>query len=382
MRGAVRKPRTPGGTWGYRIDLGEDEVGKRVQKQVAGFPSKKAAQAALADALSAFQRGSYIAPSRQTLREFLEVWLEGVRSELALTAWTNYRDVIKLYVVPHLGSRRLTELSPLHLKAWQSKLLTSGNSRGGPLSPRSVQRAHRVLHRALADATRWNLVNSNPASAVRSPKVPRKEMEVWSPAQAATFLKATADDRLHALWLVTLHTGMRRGEVAGLRWKDVDLTKATLTVSQQRTVAAHQVIVVEPKAKSQRQLHLAPTTVAALQRHRQTQRLERLAAGPSWANSGYVFVDEAGEPYHPQRLREMFQKACNEIGVPAIRFHDLRHTMASLALQAGVHPKVVQEQLGHSGIEITMDIYSHVPQSMKQDAAERIAGLFEAIGEG
>ena len=284
-------------------------------------------------------------------------------------------------------------------------------------------------------------------------------MEVWFPAQASTFLTATADDRLHALWLVTLHTGMRRGEVAGLRWKDVDLTRATLTVSQQRTVAAHQVIVAEPKAKSQRQLHLAPTTVAAQQRHRQTQRLERLAAGPSWANSGYVFVDQAGEPYHPQRRREMFQRACNEVGVPAIRFHDyadirvmpmsiertnvkppaehraldlfqrqeaasaghpdyaekpdpsppltstfptnigitrtsaqscfcrrrhnhdLRHTMASLALQAGVHPKVVQEQLGHSGIEITMDIYSHVPQSMKQDAAERIAGLFEAAGD-
>ena len=252
-----------GGSWSYRLDLGEDEVGRRVQKQVAGFRTKKDAQAALAEALAAYQRSSFIAPSKQTVREFLEVWVEGVRSELALTAWTNYRDVIKLYVIPHLGSRRLTELSPLHLKAWQSKLLTSGNSKGGPLSPRTAQRAHRVLHRALADATRWNLLNANPCSSVRAPKVPRKEMEVWSTAEAARFLTATADDRQYALWVVSLHTGMRRGEVAGLRWKDVDLKRATLTVSQQRTVAAHQVLVVEPKAKSQRQLHLAPTPVGA-----------------------------------------------------------------------------------------------------------------------
>jgi integrase len=129
-------------------------------------------------------------------------------------------------------------------------------------------------------------------------------------------------------------------------------------------------------------LHLAQSTVTALQRHRQGQRVERLAAGPGWVNSGYVFVDEVGAPYHPQRLRPMFEKACNTVGVPAIRLHDLRHTMASLALQAGVHPKVVQEQLGHSGIDITMDIYSHVPQAAKRDAAAQIAGLFPVSVHG
>ena len=189
MRGAVRKPRTPGGTWGYRIDLGEDEVGKRVQKQVAGFPSKKAAQAALADALSAFQRGSYIAPSRQTLREFLDVWLEGVRSELALTAWTNYRDVIKLYVVPHLGSRRLTELSPLAPEGVAEQAPHLGQQPRRPAEPSIRAARPSRLHRALADATRWNLVNSNPASAVRSPKVPARRWRSGRPPRAATFLK-------------------------------------------------------------------------------------------------------------------------------------------------------------------------------------------------
>jgi integrase len=205
-------------------------------------------------------------------------------------------------------------------------------------------------------------------------------MSVWTAEEAGTFLTTVADDRLAALWTVALHTGLRRGELAGLRWKDVDLDAETLTVAQQRTNAGHQVVVMAPKAKSQRQLLLAPATVAALGAHRKRQRAERLALGPAWTNTGYVFVDEAGEPYHPQRLLKMFEHAIRRAGVPAIRLHDLRHTMATLALQAGVHPKVVQEQLGHSGINVTLDIYSHVPQAVRRESAAKIASLFGPTG--
>jgi integrase len=165
-----------------------------------------------------------------------------------------------------------------------------------------------------------------------------------------------------------------------LRWRDVDLDADTLTVAQQRTTAGNEVVVMTPKAKSQRQLLLAPATVAALDAHRKRQRAERLALGPAWTNSGYVFVDEAGEPYHPQRLLKMFEQAIRRAGVPAIRLHDLRHTMATLALQAGVHPKVVQEQLGHSGINVTLDIYTHVPQAVRRESATKIASLFGSTG--
>jgi integrase len=135
--------------------------------------------------------------------------------------------------------------------------------------------------------------------------------------------------------------------------------------------------VSAPKAKSHRQLLLAPHTVSALERHRKLQRLERVALGPAWKDSGYVFVDELGEPYHPQGLRWLFEQAVQRAGVPLIRLHDLRHTMATLALQAGVHPKVVQEQLGHSGIDVTLDVYSHVPQAVRRDSASKIAALYD-----
>ena len=374
MKGAVRRPRTAGGTWSYRIDLGLDSEGRRQQKQVGGFRTKKDAQAALNEALAGLQRGTYVAPSRQTVAAFLELWIDGARSELAITAWTNYGDIIRRYIVPHLGSKRLVDLSPLDVKAWHAALLDHGRMDGGALAVASVQLAHRILHRALADAVRWNLIPANPASGARVPRGERKEMRVWTADEAATFLAAVADDRLAALWILALHTGLRRGELAGLRWKDVDLDAGTLTVAQQRTNANHEVVVSAPKSKSQRQLVLAPATVAALSLHRRRQRAERLALGPAWTDTGYVFVDEAGQPYHPQRYLPMFHAACERAGVPKIRLHDVRHTMATLALQAGVHPKVVQEQLGHSAINVTMDVYSHVPQAVRRESASKIAG--------
>ncbi len=381
MRGSVRKPRTSGGTWSYRLDLGLDDRGRRRQREVGGFRTKKEAQASLNDALAGSQRGTYVSPSRLTVREFLDEWLEGARTELALVAWTNYGQIIRRNIKPYLGAKRLSDLSPLDVKRWHGKLLDGGRADGGPLAVRSVQLSHRVLHRALADAVRWNLIAANPASGVRAPRGERKEMKVWTAEDAKRFLDALADDRLVALWTLALHTGLRRGELAGLRWSDVDLDEATLTVAQQRTSANYVTVVTAPKAKSHRQLLLAPATVAALKAHVNRQRQERLALGPDWTDSGYVFVDELGVEYHPQRFTKMFDDAIRSVGVvPKIRLHDTRHTMATLALEAGIHPKVVQEQLGHSSIAVTMDTYSHVPQAVKRDGADKIAGLFGGSG--
>ncbi len=177
--GSVRKPRSPGGHWSYRLDLGFAGDGQRRQKQVGGFRTKKDAQAALNDALAGVQRGSCVAPTRQTVGEFLERWIDGVRSELAITAWTNYHDVIGLHVTPHLGSRRLVDLSPMDIKGWHAHLLEHGRKDSTPLATRTVHVAHRVLRRALADAARWSLIPSNPASTARAPKLEAREMTVW-----------------------------------------------------------------------------------------------------------------------------------------------------------------------------------------------------------
>ncbi len=376
MKGSVRKPRTDGGTWSYRIDAGLDDRGRRRQREVGGFGTKKAAQTALNEALADTQRGNYSPPSRTTVREFLDEWHEGARHELALTAWTNYGQIIRRNINPYLGSKRLTDLSPLDIKRWHGKLLTDGRQDGQPLAVASVKLAHRILRRALADAVRWNLIVSNPAAATRVPKGETKELTVWSAEEAKRFLDAIAEERLVGLWTLALHTGLRRGELAGLRWRDVDLDAGTLTVAQQRTTANYTVVITTPKAKSQRQLLLAPATVAALRGHLQRQRKERMALGPDWTDSGYVFVDEAGVEIHPQRFTKLFDEVLKRTGAPKIRLHDLRHTMASRALEAGVHPKVVQEQLGHSAIAVTLDTYSHVPQAVRRDSADKIAGLF------
>ena len=259
------------GTWSYRLDLDAGPDGTRRQKLVGGFATRRDAQAALNEALTATRHGTYVAPSRHTLAEFLEVWLEGLRFELAVTAWTNYSEVAHRYVILYLGHHRL-ELTPVQTKAWHTELRSRGRGNGGALSARSVQLARRVLHRALADAVRWHLLPNNPASAARAPKVERAEMQVWSVEEAARFLSAVAGERLSALWVLAMHTGLRRGEPAGLRWNDLDLDEWSLTVAQQRTTASYQVVVAAPNARSYRQLTLAVPTVEALRTHRSGQR--------------------------------------------------------------------------------------------------------------
>ena len=377
LKGAIRKPRTPGGAWSYRIDLGFDHSGKRRQRQVGNFATKRVAQAALNEALAGLQQGSCIAPSKQTVRDFLEVWIDTIKPEIALTAWTNYGEVVERYVLPYLGAIRLADLSAMDIKRWHGALLDHGRRDGKPLAVNSVKLSHRVLHRALADGVRWNVMPTNPASSVRVPKGEHKEMSVWTSAEAQRFLDSLVGDRLQGLWALALHTGMRRGELAGLRWSDVDLERATLTIAQQRTTAGKETVTTTPKARSQRQLLLAEATVGVLRDHLERQEAERLAAGVAWVDSGYVFVDEAGVPLLPQRLTKTFASAIARVDVPKIRLHDVRHTMATSALEAGVHPKVVQEQLGHATIAVTMDTYSHVPQAVRRESAGRIAGLFE-----
>jgi integrase len=211
---------------------------------------------------------------------------------------------------------------------------------------------------------------------VKRPKAPKTEMSVWTAEQARRFIEHAKDDRLYALWFLLLTTGLRRGEVAALRWSDIDLNERTLSVQRTRVTVDYTVVENEPKTpQSRRRIALDVDTVEALRAHRRQQSSDRKRLGDDWQQTGYVFTDEIGEPMHPQAITDRFQKLASEAGVPVMRLHDLRHTSATLALSAGVHPKVVQERLGHSSIMITMDTYSHVVQGMQEAAAEKLAGL-------
>ena len=201
-------------------------------------------------------------------------------------------------------------------------------------------------------------------------------MQVWTQQEAQRFLVSVADDRLYALWTVLLATGLRRGEALGLRWDDVDLDRRRLSIQRAVTVVDYEIVLSEPKtARGRRSVSIDPTTAAVLAAHRKRQREERLAWGPAWQDSGYVFTTEDGQILHPQRVTLIFKRLAQNAGLPPIRLHDLRHTAATLALTAGIHPKVVSERLGHATIGITLDTYSHVGETLQDEAATRVAGL-------
>lgn len=373
MRGSIIKR---GKTYSYALTVGVDAAGRRRQKWVGGFRTKKEAESALAEALGRVQSGSYCDAGRQTLREYLEAWIDGAAPSLAQSTASDYRRIIKQNIVPRLGAVRLGALTPAQISKFNNDLLAGGGRNGKPLAPRTVIYAHSVLGRALQDAVRWGLIARNPSRSVTRPKAPRTEMSVWSAEQARQFLRYVADDRLHALWLLLLTTGLRRGEVAGLRWGDLDLEAKTLSVQRTRVTVDYTVVENEPKtAKSRRRIALDRDTADALRSHLARQRVEALGLVGTWTHSGYVFTDEIGAAFHPQAITDRFQRLAAEAGLSVMRLHDLRHTSATLALLAGIHPKVVQERLGHSSIMITMDTYSHVVQGMQEEAAEKLAGL-------
>ena len=248
------------------------------------------------------------------------------------------------------------------------------------LSPKSVRLVHAVLHRAFKQAVRWRLINVNPADAVDAPRAERKEFHALDAEETARLLEAARADRLHGVYVLAVTCGMRQGELLGLRWADVDLDKGALAVRQQVMRIGGEWRFSEPKTKAGRRVITLPAVaVSALREHRRRQAEERLRVGPEWHDNGLVFTNRIGNPIEKQNLmRRSFWPLLDRAALPRIRFHDLRHTAATLLLAEGLHPKVVQERLGHSTIAITMDVYSHVGMTLQREAAETLDRLFAA----
>lgn len=379
MRGTVIKR---GKAWSVVLDLGRDHTGRRVRRWHSGYRTRKDAERARVELLNRVDQGTYVAASRLTLGEFLrDEWLPAMRAVVRPTTWEHYAIAANVRVVPALGGVVLQGLTPAKLNAFYADLLASGRSDGtGGLSPKTVRHTHTMLHKALADAVRWGRVVRNVADLADPPKPPRAEMKVWAPVEVRAFLDSVRDDRVYAAWLLVATTGMRRGEVLGLRWSDLDLDAGRLSVAQTLTVVGSKVRVSEPKtAKGRRTVALDPATVAALRGHRVRQAEERLALGPTWREHGLVFTWYDGGPIHPERFSKWFEVRAIRSGLPRIRLHDLRHSYATAALAANVSAKVVSERLGHAKVGITLDVYSHVLPSMDEQAALTVARLI--LGE-
>ncbi len=278
-------------------------------------------------------------------------------------------------ITRQIGAVQLQSLTPLQVEGLYATLLERSGAGGRALAPKTVRNCHIVLRRALADAERLGLVARNPAAAAKAVSAPRGEQRTWSSEEIQRFFDAVAGERLSMAFVLLATTGMRRGEVLGLRWEDVDLDGRALSIVQTLTTVSNRIHVGPPKTgKSRRRVTLDTVTFDALRAHRMRQLEERLASGDIWSNDGdLVFTDELGGPVHPDRFSKSFDRIVRDDELPRIRLHDLRHSYATLALKAGVHPKVVSERLGHSTIAITLDLYSHVAQGLDADAAELVA---------
>jgi integrase len=369
MRGHVRKR---GSKWCVVVDVGYDENGKRQQKWHSGFTRQKDAERALTEILGRLESGSYVEPAKLTVRGFLEdEWLPAVRASLRPLTYESYELNIAR-VATSLGSVRLQQLTPAMLNRLYGEL-------GERLSPRSVRYVHTVLRHALQDAVKWNRIVRNPADAAEPPSAMAAKappMRTWSAAELRVFLAHVATDRLSTAYHLAATTGLRRGELLGLRWRDADLDAGRLAVIQ--TLVGNRQLSRPKTERSRRSVALDPATVAALREHRKRQFEERLAWGPAYENEHeLVFCRENGSPIWPRTFSRAFERHARGAGLPMIRLHDLRHSHATLALQAGVHPKVVSERLGHSGVGITLDTYSHAIPAMQEDAAAKVAALLE-----
>ena len=291
------------------------------------------------------------------------------------STWVSYRKNVERHIVPALGHLPLQRLTPAQLTAFYRGLLERPSARQWWLRPQTVRNIHGALHAALRDAVRWGYVTRNVAAAADLPKGMAPEMHVWSPEQLGAFLDHVRADRLYAAWLLLATTGMRRGEVAGLRWVDVDLDAGRLSPRRPRVVVNHEVLVSEPKtAKGRRSIALDPATVAALREHRRWQLEERLAVGPGWEDSRLVFTWPDGQPLHPERFSRWFEQHTRAAGLPGFGC-TMSATDYAAALAAEIPAKIVSERLGHANIAITMDTYSHVLPGLDEQAAGTVAQL-------
>lgn len=305
-----------------------------------------------------------------TLAAWLEEWSALRRHHLEASSVRSYQDMAEAYLVPHLGHVALDDLDVRTIEATYATLLTRGGRGGKPLAPRTVAYAHAVLHRALVDAVRLGVVASNPATAATVPRravdgrAPRR-LHVWDAAQVRHFLAVSVDHPLADLWAVALGTGMRRGELLGLRRGDLDLEASRLTVATSLVHVDGTTTFKAPKTGRSRTLSLDAHTVAVLRRRLRGAVSDGHAEAP-------VFAGADGAPLRPQQVSDAWRALVRTLELPPIRLHDLRHTHATLLLAAGVPVKVVSERLGHTKVAMTLDVYAHVLPAMDRDAADRI----------
>ncbi len=416
-RGEGSITRRADGRWMGRVDLGWQD-GRRRFKAYYG-KTRAEVQDKLRKGVGDAQVGIALPDERQTVEKYLRSWLTHVETRLRPRAFATYQQAVDLHLIPGIGKMPLAKLTPQHLQAW----FTTHQERGA--TARTIRYSRAVLRAALNQALRWNLVVRNVATLVEPPRHVAQEIQPLTPEQARTLIAAAEHARLGALVSVALALGLRQGEALGLRWTDVDLDAKTVRVSQalersgghaatrktlyaerrellkqlrqtpsdrngvqERLIALRkdmkkvQTVLrfTEPKsARSRRMVSMPTILVTRLKAHRKAQLKERLAAGGDWKDSGLVFTTTIGTALHARNVSREFKAMLKGAGLPAIRFHDLRHTAATLLLAQGVDPRTIMETLGHSQISLTLNTYSHVLPALQEQAAAKMNDALRSL---
>lgn len=375
------------------LNLGKNpSTGRRKQQWVSVKGTKKDAEKRLGELIHQLDTGTFMRPGKTTLAVFLEKWLNDyARPNLSPRTTEGYESIIQQHIIPKLGSITLTQLKPEHIQQYYSEAMANGrcNGRGG-LTPHTVRHHHMALHRALEVAVKWGLLNRNPVDMIDPPRFQRVEMNVMNEDDINNFLETARPTRYYALFYLALFTGMRRSELLALRWSDIDLYLCQVSVNRTlHRLRDGSLIFQTPKtAKGRRTVALTPSASIMMREYKEKQEADKKVVGIHLEESNFVFSDVEDRPMLPDTISRAWAKLASKAGLKGIRLHDARHTHASIMLKQGIHPKIVQERLGHASIQVTLDTYSHVAPGMQQKAAESFDNAVisvrskEAIGSG
>lgn len=379
------------GTNKWRFCFESERVDKKRKRHYKTFTgSKPEARAEFAKLLAEFEKGTYLISSKLTFGDYLVNWLENYgKTRLAPTTFTRYSKIINLRVIPKLGSIPLTKLRPLHLQGFYKQLVEEGrlDGRPGQLSHASIIYHHRVVHKALDSAVKQQLISFNPADAVELPK-PAQEIDDPDIKEHVKFLDSNQVDimlerlkghQFYEAVFVDVRTGLRRGELLALRKQDIDLKNGKLTVKQSLayTPGKGTFFKVPKTKKSRRTIDISKEVVDVLKQQIKKQAALKLQYGSAYEDKGLIFSQPNGRPLHPDTLSSWFPSFLRNIGLPELNFHCLRHTFASLMLQAEVEIKIISEMMGHSSVRITYDLYSHLMPGMQKDAVNKLERLLK-----
>ncbi|MEW5954709.1 MAG: tyrosine-type recombinase/integrase [Bacillota bacterium] len=363
-------------SWTIIIEAGRDpKTGKRKRIKKAFRGTKKAAEKEMARMLYELEQGLFVEVSKLSFGDYLTMWLNEYARNKAPKTYLRYEEIILKSVIPELGQIRIEKLKPLHLQSYYTKMLESGKKNGTGLSPTTVLQHHRIIHKALEMAIKWQIVPRNIADAVDPPKKFKSEITPLNEDQVRMMIKSATSTVYYTQIVLAVLTGMRRGEIYGLRWQDIDSKNGTITIKQTAQYTPKDgIIYKEPKtSRSKRTIDVSDFVLDALKRQKVEQIKARLAMGKKYRNKeNLVFTLADGKPQHPDSISTWFPEFMNKSKLPRIRYHDLRHTHASLLLKGGESLKLICDRLGHSSIGITADTYTHLAPGMQKKAAANL----------